>query len=213
MELILVRHAETTSNVSRAMDTAHPGADLTALGERQAEDVAAYLSGERVGALLVSPRLRTRRTAAPLAAALGLEPQPRDGLVEISAGEWEMSSDEEHRHGYASTIAAWLSGDDTSRIPGGEAPDDVLARFDAVVDEAVAAGHERVVLVSHGAVLRAWCGVRVAGLDRERLREEPLRNTAVIRLERTDDGWQVREWDARDVPGPDSRADADPGVD
>ncbi|GGF54757.1 isomerase [Marmoricola endophyticus] len=212
MELILVRHAETTSNVSRAIDTAHPGADLTDLGARQAADVASYLAGTSVGAMYVSPRLRTRRTAEPLAAALGLEPELRDGLVEISAGDWEMSTSEERRSEYATTVAAWLTGDVSARIPGGEQPDSVFARFDAVVDEALASGHERVLVVSHGAVLRAWCGARVQGLNPESLRERPLRNTAVIRIERAGERWRLLEWDARDVPGPPAPLAEDPGA-
>ena len=35
MDLLLIRHAQTHSNVVRALDTGLPGADLTDLGERQ----------------------------------------------------------------------------------------------------------------------------------------------------------------------------------
>lgn len=199
MELLLIRHAQTTSNVSGAMDTAHPGADLTALGRRQATELAEHLAGERIDSLLVSPRQRTRSTAAPLAESQGLEPQLRDGLVEISAGEWEMSADETHRVGYVAAAASWLGGAAAPDVPSGEDLQGVLARFDLVVAEVVASGHERVAIVSHGAVLRIWCGLRVPGVDRPSVRERALPNTAIIRLARTDGAWEILEWDAREI--------------
>ena len=39
MRLILIRHGETQSNVDRLLDTAHPGAPLTATGLQQAHAV------------------------------------------------------------------------------------------------------------------------------------------------------------------------------
>nr|WP_284288846.1 histidine phosphatase family protein [Angustibacter aerolatus] len=89
MRLILVRHGQTPSNVQRLLDTAVPGADLTDLGRQQAERVPTGLADEPVEAVYASTLVRTQQTAGPLAAALGLDVQVRDGLREITAGDLE----------------------------------------------------------------------------------------------------------------------------
>jgi len=225
LELLLIRHAQTTSNVVRALDTAHPGADLTELGEQQAADLARGLDGVRIDRVYVSPRLRTRRTAGPLLAARGLEPHLRDGLVEIDAGDWEMSTEPAHAEAYNAAVTAWVRGDNGDGgdgVPGGETAAASLARFDAVVEEACAEaaahGLERVALVSHGAVLRRWAGTRATGAA-DLAVERPLGNTGLIRLTRTDagsgegsGGWRVTFWDTEVVPGG-SRDDGPAGED
>ena len=202
MDLLLIRHAQTTSNVSRALDTGLPGADLTDLGERQVAELAALLAVERIDAVWCSPTLRTRRTAAGLAGPRGLEPEVRDGLVEISAGDWEMSTDETHADTYRDAVVAAVAGAEGAFVPGGETPAQVLARFDAVVDEIRGSGHGRVALVSHGAVLRTWCGIRVGNVSVDRVAARPLGNTGLVRLKAVGDGWHATEWDTEVVePG------------
>jgi broad specificity phosphatase PhoE len=202
MDLLLIRHAQTHSNVARALDTGLPGADLTELGERQVAELAELLDGERIDAVWCSPTLRTRRTATGLAERRGLEPEVRDGLVEISAGDWEMSTADEHGAAYREAIVAAMDGGDGPLVPGGETREQVLARFDAVIEEARASGHDRVALVSHGAVLRAWCGIRVANVPFELVRDRPLGNTGLIRLHENGAGWEATEWDTEAVePG------------
>ncbi len=72
---------------------------------------------------------------------------------------------------------------------------EVLARFDAVVEEILAAGHQRVALVAHGAIIRAWSGVRVENVDADLVARHPLRNTGYVELERRDGTWWARTWD------------------
>ena len=211
MDLLLIRHAQTTSNVSRALDTGLPGADLTELGERQVAELAALLVGERIDAVWCSPTLRTRRTAAALAEPRGLEPEVRDGLVEISAGDWEMSNDEAQADAYRDAVVAAVTGADGAFVPGGETRAEVLARFDEVVDEIRASGHDRVALVSHGAVLRTWCGIRVDNVPVELVGARPLGNTGLVRLHADGDGWWASEWDTEVVePGGEAGPAAEP---
>src|SRR5665647_1038410 len=73
MRLILVRHGQTSSNISRALDTAEPGPDLTDLGRAQAAALSRVLDGAPIGAIYASTLVRTQQTAAPLAAAHGLD--------------------------------------------------------------------------------------------------------------------------------------------
>jgi len=211
MDLLLIRHAQTTSNVSRALDTGLPGADLTELGERQVAELAALLADERIDAVWCSPTLRTRRTAAGLAEPRGLEPEVRGGLVEISAGDWEMSTDEAHADTYREAVVAAVSGAEGAFVPGGETLTEVLARFDAVVAEIRESGHRRVALVSHGAVLRTWCGIRVDNVSVDRVAARPLGNTGLVRLHAEADGWWASEWDTEVVePGGEAGPAAEP---
>ena len=69
----LVRHAEKTTEKS------DPG--LTEAGQKRAEDLAARLKDVPLTAIYSSDYIRTRDTAAPIAAAMGLEVKlydPRD---------------------------------------------------------------------------------------------------------------------------------------
>lgn len=66
--VVLVRHAE------RAAEPADdPG--LTPAGEQRAQALVQALAGMRVNAIITTQWRRTRDTAAPLAQALGLQPQ------------------------------------------------------------------------------------------------------------------------------------------
>src|SRR5665648_416756 len=161
MRLILVRHGQTSSNISRALDTAEPGPDLTDLGRAQAAALSRVLDGAPIGAIYASTLVRTQQTAAPLAAAHGLDVQVRAGLREVSAGELEMRSDADAMQLYLDTVFAWREGNLDLRMPGGESGAEVYARFDDIAAEAVGTGVGTAVLVSHGAVIRSWCAARV----------------------------------------------------
>lgn len=83
----LVRHGQSVANAAKLIDTAMPGAALTALGQQQAQNVATVLVTKGpVAAIFASQLIRTQQTAAPLAAALGTNVQVLPGLNEIDAG-------------------------------------------------------------------------------------------------------------------------------
>lgn len=83
----LVRHGQSEANAARRIDTAVPGASLTALGRQQAQNVAnALVAKGPVAAIFASQLVRTQQTAAPLAAMLGMNVQVLRGLNEIDAG-------------------------------------------------------------------------------------------------------------------------------
>lgn len=218
MRLLLVRHAETPSNVDHLLDTAVPGPGLTALGAQQAAALPDALAAEDIGALYASTLVRAQLTAAPLAAARGLDVRVRDGIREIAAGDLEMlPGDSEQGALYMKTAFAWAAGDTALRMPGGESGDEVLARFDAVVAEAARTGAGTVALVSHGAVIRMWTAARGKGADIPFAAAHPLRNTGVVALEGSPQaGWTVLTWADETVrpagePGPTGEAVPDAG--
>ncbi|MBY8346093.1 histidine phosphatase family protein [Streptomyces sp. KC 17012] len=196
MRLLLVRHGQTPSNVDFLLDTAVPGPGLTALGERQAAALPGALADEDIEALYVSTLVRTQLTAAPLAAARGLEPLVRDGIREIAAGDLEMlPGNSEHGLLYMTTVFAWAEGDTALRMPGGENGEEALARYDAVVAEAARSGAAAVAMVSHGAAIRMWTAARADNVDVAFAADRPLDNTGVVILEGSPtDGWKALSW-------------------
>jgi broad specificity phosphatase PhoE len=77
----LLRHGEV-HNPGRVLYGRLPGFRLSALGEAQAKVVGEFLAGRPVGYLVSSPLERAKQTAEPLAAALGLEVEVDERLIE-----------------------------------------------------------------------------------------------------------------------------------
>ncbi|MFE7270481.1 histidine phosphatase family protein [Streptomyces sp. NPDC057623] len=196
MRLLLVRHGQTPSNVDYLLDTGVPGAGLTALGEQQAAALPAALAGEDIEAVYASTLIRTQLTAAPLAAARGLDVLVRDGIREVFAGDLEMVRGDTGQGGlYMRTVFAWAAGETGLRMPGGESGTEVLARYDSVVAEAARSGAGTVAMVSHGAAIRMWTAARAVNVDVPFAAARPLDNTGVVILEGTPaDGWKALTW-------------------
>jgi broad specificity phosphatase PhoE len=197
-----MRHGQTHANVTGALDTAHPGADLTDLGVAQAVAAAKALGDEHLDAIYVSSRVRTHQTAAPTADDRALTPTQLDGIEEIDAGDFEMLNDHDSVAGYIGTVAGWLEGDLARRMPGGETGAEFLARYDAAVRRIVDAGHDTALIVSHGAALRMWTSSRMLPHPDAPPAHEPLHNTALIVLDGdVDAGWTLVSWQGHPVGG------------
>lgn len=145
--LLLVRHGETSANVAGRMQGR--GDDpLTERGQQQVRAIAERLRREAhpVTALYTSPLGRAQLTADAIGAALGLTPQPRDGLQEIHLGDLEGAS--------AAELAAAVSRDPDARYPGGESLREFVERTVGTMAGLVAAHPgETIAAVSHGGVI------------------------------------------------------------
>lgn len=192
MRLVLVRHGQTPSNISHALDTAMPGADLDEVGTAQAQELAdnfEQLVGSKPSAIYVSPLQRTLQTAAPLARKYGLEPLVREGIREVIAGDIEMSTKSEDIRTYLEAVLAWIDGDLDWQMPGGEDGWQTRARFGAVIAEALGAANEEfgpdatVVLVAHGAIIRVISATLSGDYNRELVARYPMENAATTVLE------------------------------
>ncbi|MEI2714963.1 MAG: histidine phosphatase family protein [Nocardioides sp.] len=204
MRLTLVRHGRTASNTVLALDTAIPGASLDEIGQAQAVAVAPALARLEPDSLWASTLVRTQQTAAPLARLTGLEPQLRDGIREIDAGDLEMVNEHKALEAYFDQMLAWALDDLDHRLPGGISGHEFLERFDSVVHE-IAASSQRAVLFSHGAAIRTWVSIRVTDPLGERFAGHPkLDNTAHITIEgEPSAGWELVDWvDAAQIAAP-----------
>jgi 2,3-bisphosphoglycerate-dependent phosphoglycerate mutase len=96
-ELVIVRHrASATLDRGKpfALVGGHSDPPLSPAGERRAEVVGERLRDEPFRALFVTSLQRTAQTAAPLAAASGLEPEVLEDLREVDLGRAGPSGDE-----------------------------------------------------------------------------------------------------------------------
>jgi broad specificity phosphatase PhoE len=212
MRLILIRHGQTVSNVGGLLDTKHPGADLTLLGREQAGQLVTSLAPVAIDALFVSTLVRTQQTAAPLAAARGLELRVRADIREVGAGDLEGRHDRAAVDAYCTTFLAWANGELDTVMPGGESGRDTFARFDRVVTEAADLGLETVALVSHGAILRAWSGYSCSNLHAGYVTDNPLSNTGTIVVAGSPStGWTAESWIGSVLPSTLSSAPAESG--
>lgn len=207
MRLLLIRHGQTPGNVLGQLDTAYPGPGLTELGERQAAALPLSLAGEQIDRLFASTLVRTQITAAPLATARGLDVEVLAGLREIEAGALEKHTDRESHLRYLSTVFAWAGGELDRRMPAGPSGHDFFERYDdsiaRIVAEAAAAGNNgTAAVVSHGAAIRVWAGLRAANLEPGFAARHVLANTGIVALEGDPDaGWRLIQWDDSPVGG------------
>ena len=86
--VLLVRHGKTPTTGTSLPGRAK-GLHLAPEGHKQAEDAAKRIAQlKNVAAVYASPLERTRETAAPIAAALGMRVRTEPGLLECDFGDW-----------------------------------------------------------------------------------------------------------------------------
>ncbi len=152
--LYLVRHGATQLSAEDRFSGAI-GVELSEEGRAQVRRLAARLRSEGLTAVYCSPLSRTIETAEIIAASCGLAIEAREGLREISHGQWEGLTRGEVEERYPDEYAAWEEDPFTFAPQGGESGVAVLARALPVIREVVThhrAG--RVLVVSHKATIR-----------------------------------------------------------
>jgi 2,3-bisphosphoglycerate-dependent phosphoglycerate mutase len=162
MELLLIRHAEPVRIEEGEVEgPADPG--LTEGGRMQAERLAAWLSTEQIDAIVTSPARRARETAAPLAAALGLEPEIDEGVSEYDAASGSYIPIEELREAKDERWFATIEG--RWAEVGGVDPHEFQARVIPAVDALIErhAG-QNLAVVAHGGMINVYLA-QVLGLS------------------------------------------------
>lgn len=146
--LLLLRHGETAGSVGKLF-SGRGGADhaLTERGEAQAALAAAVVHARGdVSAIVSSPLLRCRQTAARAAALLDLYVTVDDDLAEAGFGAWDGLTFDEVNGRWPEQLTEWLGRTDVAP-PGGESMDDVVERTRRARDRVLAAYPGQVVLV------------------------------------------------------------------
>ena len=143
-ELWLVRHAETEWSLTHR-HTGRTDIPLTDAGRDAAQALRPRLAQHDFALVLVSPLTRAIDTAR--LAGVGDVAQVRDDLAEWDYGEYEGITTPAIRE----RRPAWYLWRDG--VPGGESPDDIGARADRVLAEAMESPGD-VAIFSHGHMLR-----------------------------------------------------------
>ena len=181
--LVLVRHGPTEWSVA-GRHTGSTDVPLTDDGRRAAARLRDRLAGYELALVLTSPLVRARQTAE--LAGLGDRAEPDADLREYDYGAYEGRTTDDiraEREGWY----LWRDG-----VPGGEAPAEVGARVDRVIDRALAAGGD-VALFAHGHVLRAL-GARWIGLAAGHAGNLALGTAAVCELGFEREQRAIRLW-------------------
>lgn len=163
MELILVRHAEPV-RVAPGESDGPVDPPLSEQGRDQARRLARWLAAEPVDHVVTSPMRRAVETAAPLADALGREPEVDDRI-----GEYDRNADhyipvEELRVTADERWLAMIEG--RWQEFGGDDPEVFRERVVTALEDIVAThSGQRVVVVGHGGVINVYTA-GVLGIDR-----------------------------------------------
>lgn len=209
LTLYLLRHGETVySRLGSYCGALDP--ELTPEGQQMARAFAETYYRVAWNAVYVSPMKRTIATAQPLCDAIGLEMQLRDGLKELSYGQWEDKTPEFVKAHYEIDYLDWLTEPAWNPPTGGETAVQVASRASLVmaeIEEKYPTG--QVLVVSHKATLRIiLCSLLGLDLGRYRDRiEMPAASVSVVKfdvhgplLQRLGDRSFMAE-DLRNLPG------------
>ncbi|WP_265446397.1 histidine phosphatase family protein [Flexivirga meconopsidis] len=189
--VILARHGEAGYE---APTWADEGGSLTSVGRAQAAGLAADLHSRRVAHAYCSTMARAVQTAEIAAAALGVDVTTRSALQEFAVGDF-AGADRTGDDPFAPTFRAWLDGDLSARIPGGESGAEVVARGRAVLEE-IADRHpgETVLVVAHGGILTLL--VRHLLAIENGVTPRAFVNCGYAETELGADGWRLTGWSA-----------------
>ncbi len=138
-----------------------------------AQDFAAAYKSLSWEAVFCSPLRRSVATARPLCEAVGLKAQIRDGLREISYGQWQGKTPEEVSRRFHDEYIRWLADPGWNAPTGGERGVDIARSSSMVLDE-IERTHPsgNILIVSHkatmGIMLCSFLGIDV-GRYRDRI--------------------------------------------
>lgn len=150
MRLLLVRHGQSEWNAAKRLQ-GQADIDLSPLGKTQAERLALTVRSLKPDRVISSDLLRARHTASLLGFP---DTKLREGLREISVGDWTGRAIPEIVAESPLAYAGWRAGTDVP--PGGEIWGDFMTRAAQTIEEERASLAKGTLLaVCHGGVIRA----------------------------------------------------------
>ena len=158
MELLLVRHALP---IRRELVEGVADPELSESGLRQAEHLAQYLSSEPIDAVYSSPMRRARQTAAPVAAALGLDVVIEAGIAEFDQNSPEYIPVEELKAANDPRWIAMVEGTWESDETDTEFRARTIGSIESIIERHPG---QRVIAACHGGVINLYLG-HVLGLS------------------------------------------------
>ena len=166
MRIIFVRHGQTVYN-RESKYQGQMDAQLSELGLKQAELVAARLKHENISAVYSSDLSRARETAEQIAAYHNMKVNVETGLRECSFGAWEGLTVSSVMEKYPVLYSDYQSDSVRFRAPGGERLEELQERTVQTVEGIVSEHHKSTVLiVTHNGPIKAFlCHALDTGLE------------------------------------------------
>ncbi len=184
LKVYFLRHGETTSSQTGtycgALDI-----NLTPEGHQMAKDFARAYQSLPWTAVYTSPLWRAIDTAKPLCEAIKMDMQLRDGLKEITYGQWEGKTSEEVNREFHDEYVRWLADPGWNSPTGGEKGVDIARRSSLVLEEieqTYSTGN--VLVVSHKATIRIML-CSLLGIDVGRFRDRigmPVASVTIVEM-------------------------------
>jgi probable phosphoglycerate mutase len=154
LTLYFLRHGQTESSRKNAF-SGSIDSELTPDGLEMAKAFAAAYISTPWKAVFSSPMKRTLATAAPLCAAIGMEPELRDGLKEINYGKWEGKTPEIISQEYHDDYLRWSADPAWYGPTDGEMAITIAARALQVIEEIKSVySSGNILVVAHKATIR-----------------------------------------------------------
>ncbi|KWX73429.1 phosphoglycerate kinase [Paenibacillus riograndensis] len=174
----LIRHGSTAWNKEGRIQ-GHTDNPLDEEGLQQAAAIAERLSGEQWDYIYSSDLLRAVQTAEVIAKRLGIPIAGQvPGVREMNGGLIEGTTEDERVQRWGSgwkSMDMGLESDESGQQRGSRAIEEIAARHPG----------KRILLVSHGAILRSSLRKLVPGLDVGEL----LKNTSITHIVKDNSGW------------------------
>jgi len=203
VQIVLVRHGATDWNLQGRCQGV-TDRELSEVGVRQAEQIAALLSSESIQAIYSSDLRRARQTADLISQPHNLPVLIEENIRELNHGALEGLTFNEIKQSYSEFLARWRTEPAEIQVPGGERLTDVAERawegVARIAERHVAA--ESIVVVSHNfPILGIVC--RVTGTHLNNYRSFHLDPCSVTRLQRNGaNAWSVTHVNSREYPPP-----------
>ena len=179
--LYLIRHGATAANEKRPYILQGDGIDLglSSSGQRQAAEVAEFLSSFHLDHVYCSPMIRARETAAAIAGPHGKQIVPVEDLVECCVGMWEGLDWETIQERNPEEARLFLENPTDNPYFGGESYGDTLRRVRPIFDELLEKHRgESIAIVAHNVVNRVYLA-SLLGLELRRAKELRQQNACL----------------------------------
>jgi len=201
VQIVLVRHGATDWNLEHRCQGSSDR-DLSAVGVRQAEDLAVQLRAENIGAIYASDLKRARRTAEAIGQAHHLPVIIEERIRELDHGKLEGLTFSEIKANFGEFLTRWRTEPAELQVPGGERLIDVAERAWIGLNEIVTrhGSSENIVVVSHNfPIVGVVC--KITGTHLNDYRKFHLDPCGVSRLHCNGDGrWQVTHVNSKEYP-------------
>ena len=187
LNIYLLRHGQTAYNADGNRYCGRTDIELTDMGLKQAEAVAAQLKNLKFEGVYSSPLIRAKRTAE--IASNGAQVFTDERLIEINFGEWEGKTREEFVAENPVLWERWDSDPQEAHAGGtGESGQQIVDRVSDFYDELLAKHSSgNILVVGHNGINRLYLAHKL-GMPLKNYRKIAQENSSITRFELDNSG-------------------------